>query len=475
MKNISVIGPALLALGLQGCAVGPDWHRPSTALSSATDRFHYAPSAAGTAVDLSAWWAGFDDPVLDDLISRSLAANTELAAATARLRAARASVVAARGALLPVVGASASAGQSGIVRGPGSGTDSWQAGLDASWEADIFGGNRRAVDASAATARSVEANLFDVQRSITAEVALNYITARNTQARLAVARANLGYQDETLKIAGWRVQAGLVSALDLEQARTLRAQTAANIPQLELTYATATNRIAVLAGAAPGSLTALLDVQKPIPVAPDSAEAGLPAALLERRPDLRAAEATLAAEVARIGVAEAQLYPALRLTGSLTTSALSIGSLGSSVLGNLAAGITAPIFQGGQIRARIEGQKATADAALANYRGSVLQALEEVENALVSLDKAKVREASLATAEQAAQNSVAYARDRYAAGLTDFQTLLDAERSLLSSQDSRTSARADRATAAVQLYKALGGGWTPGNYAAAPITAVRPQ
>jgi outer membrane protein, multidrug efflux system len=458
-----------LSASLSACAVGPNYRPESASALKVPAQYQSTKAATQTPVDLATWWTSFNDPVLAQLVTRALAANNDIDAAEARLRAARASVKGARGALLPTVGGSASASDSEIVRGVGAGGDNYQVGLDASWEADIFGGNRRSLEASRATAQGARATLYDVQRSIAAEVALNYIDARNTQARLAVARANLGYQDETVQIAGWRVQAGLVSALDVEQAKVLRAQTAATIPQLEQTYASDANRIAVLTGEAPGAVTPLLDARTAIPLAPDAVEVGLPADLLRRRPDVMASEASLAAEVARIGVVEAQLYPALRLSGSLSSSAFSLGDIGSSILGNLIGSLTAPIFQGGQLRARVEGQRATADAALASYRGTVLRALEDVENAMVAIDKTKAREVALAVAETSAQTSVLYARNRYRAGLIDFQTLLESERSLLSSQDSRTSARAARATASVQLYKALGGGWSPDD-----ISGTRP-
>jgi outer membrane protein, multidrug efflux system len=457
--------PVALTALLSGCAVGPTYRPESAAALKVPERYQSPRANATAPTDLTRWWASFDDPTLTQLVSRALDANNDLDAAEARLRAARAAVKGARGALLPTLGGSAGANDAAILNGPGIGGDSYQAGLDASWEADIFGGNRRSLEASQASAEGVRATLHDVQRSITAEVALNYIETRNTQGRLAVARANLAYQDDTVHIAGWRAQAGLVSSLDVEQAKVLRAQTAASIPQLEQSYANVTNRIAVLTGEAPGAMTPLLDAPKPIPLAADTVDVGLPADLLRRRPDVVASEAALAAEVARIGVAQAQLYPALRLSGSLTSSSLTLGDLGSSILGNLVGSLTAPIFQGGQLRARVEGQRATVDAALSTYRGTVLRALEDVENALVALDKAKLREAAFAVAETSAQNSALYARDRYRAGLIDFQSLLEAERSLLSSQDSRTVARAARATASVQLYKALGGGWSPDDIA----------
>jgi NodT family efflux transporter outer membrane factor (OMF) lipoprotein len=465
----------LLAL-LAGCAVGPDYRPPSAAALKVPAQF-VAAHPAGE-VDLARWWTGFNDPVLTQLVERSLAANLDIESAGARLRQARASLRGAQGELLPTLGASGSVSRSvgrdsGSVIDPNSGTTIstggdttvFRAGLDAAWEADLFGGIRRNIEAARADAQASESNLHFTQLTVASEVGLNYLDARLAQTRLRIARENLASQSETLQIVGWRVQAGLVSSLDLEQARQLRAQTAASIPAIETSYAAAVNRIAVLLGEAPGAVTALIDPPTAIPLAPGAI--AIPAEVLQRRPDIAAAERTLAAETARIGVATAELYPALRLTGSFSGSATSLADLPSAAIGNLVSSITAPIFQGGRIRAAIEGQRASTDAALAAYRLSVLTALEDVENALTSLSAAERREREVIVSAEAARNAVLYARSQYRAGLIDFQSLLESERSLLSSQDSSASARADRATATVQLYKALGGGWE-----AAPMPAT---
>lgn len=455
--NRLIGGLGLLSL-LSACAVGPDYRPRSSSDLKITERFN--ASSAGTAMDeaaLARWWASFDDPVLTRLVERSLAANLDVDAAGARLRRARASLIQARGAGLPSAGASGSAGRS--VGQDGGDNTLFQAGFDAAWEADLFGGIRRSVEAARADAESAEANLRFTQLTIASEVALSYLDARLAQTCLDIARKNLAAQDETLEIVGWRVQAGLVSSLDLEQARQLRATTAATIPSLEAGYTAAANRIAVLLGEAPGLVEPLLARAMPVPLPPQVPAAGVPAEVIQRRPDVRAAERSLAAETARIGVATAELYPALRLSGSFGGSATALGDVPSAMIGNLVSGITAPIFQGGQIRARIEGQRAATDASLAAYRQTVLTALEDVENALASLDAAERREREIAIAEEASRNAVLYARSQYRAGLIDFQSLLDSERSLLSSQDSRASVRADRAAAIVQFYKAVGGGW----------------
>ncbi|MFD1950938.1 efflux transporter outer membrane subunit [Sphingomonas arantia] len=479
----------LLLAGLGGCAVGPDYRAASPAALQVPGAFKSStalPTSGPTAtpvapVDLARWWTGFGDPVMTSLIERSLAQNLDIDAAGARLRQARASIRVARADQLPTGSLSGSIGRSignqgrsvvdpttGTQLSTGGDTTVYRAGFDAAYEVDLFGGIRRSVEAARADYGSSLADLQSAQQTVASEVGLNYITARLAQNRLRIARNNLASQDETVQIVGWRVQAGLVSSLDLEQARQLRAQTAATIPTLENNYANAVNRIAVLLGTAPGSVDAEIAPDRVIPLAPAATD--IPAAVIARRPDVAAAERSLAAETARIGVQEAELYPALRLTGSFAGSSTTLNDLVSGAIGNVLASVSAPIFQGGRIRAAIEGQRASTDAALANYRQVVLTALEDVENALTALTTSERREREIVVAEEASRNAVIYARSQYRAGLIDFQTLLDSERSLLSSQDSRATARGDRATATVQLYKALGGGWQS---APLPATATR--
>ncbi|XHR99429.1 RND transporter [Sphingomonas sp. DBB INV C78] len=467
----------VLAL-LSACTVGPDYRPPSTATLKVPERF--VADRPGAEVDLARWWTSFDDPVLTQLVERSLAANLDIDAAGARLRQARASLRQSQGSALPQVSASGSVSQSignegsvfidpttGQAVSRGGDTKIYRASFDASWEADIFGGIRRSIEADRANMESSEANLHFTQVSVAAEVGLNYLTARLAQQQLDIARQNLASQDETLQIVGWRVQAGLVSSLDLEQAKQLRANTAATIPNIETNYASAVNRIAVLLGEAPGAVNELMQAKQPVPLPPQAVGAAIPAEIVQRRPDIAAAERTLAAETARIGVATAQLYPALRLSGSFSGSDTSLSALPDAMVGNLVAGITAPIFNGGQIRAQIEGQRASTDAAFATYRQTVLTALEEVENALTTLTSAERREREVIAAAEASQNAVTLAQSQYRAGLIDFQALLESQRSLLVTQDNRAQARANRATATVQLYKALGGGWE-----AAPMPAT---
>lgn len=454
----------LLAAGaaaslLAGCAAGPSYRTQTLADLKVPERFAAAPSpAAGAAVDLALWWRAFDDETLSQLVERGLAANLDIDEAGSRVRAARADVRAATGALLPGFDVSGSATR--VVKGAvNGGRTSFKTGFDAAYEVDLFGGLRRSLEAARATAEGTEASLRSVQLTVASEIAVNYFDAREAQARLRIARDTLAALDETVELVGWRRQAGLVGALDLEQARQLREQTAATVPTLQTSYAGAANRLAVLLGETPGAVNALLEPPRDAPAAPQAQAAAIPADVVRRRPDVALAERTLAAETARIGVAASQLYPALTLSGVFSGSGATVGKAADGLAGDLIAGITAPIFHGGQIRAQVEAQRATAAAALAAYRSTVLTALEESENALVAVDAAERREQSLASAEAAARSAAEIARVQYRSGLIDFQSLLDSERTLLSSQDSLASARVARSTAAVQLYKALGGGW----------------
>jgi NodT family efflux transporter outer membrane factor (OMF) lipoprotein len=458
---------------LSACNAGPNYRPPSASTLKMPDRFQagVAINAGLDEAELARWWQGFEDPVLTGLVDRAFAGNLDVSAAAARLREARANLRGAQGQALPQAGISTSVSRSvgadsnaridtttGQAISTGGDITLYRAGFDVSWEADLFGGIRRSIEAARRTAEAREATLRFTQASIASEVALNYVDARLAQIRLRIARENLASQDETLELVGWREKAGLVSGLDVEQARQLRSQTAASIPTIEKDYTIAVNHIAVLLGETPGAVTALIDPPAAIPLAP-AIGAPIPASVIQRRPDVAQAERALAAEVARIGIETAQLYPALRLAGNFSGSDTSISDVISGGIGNLVAGISAPIFQGGQIRAAILGQRASADAAFATYRQTVLTAIEETENALKGQEAAGRREGDLAVSNEAASNAANYARLQYRTGLIDFQSLLDAQRSLLSSQDASANARAARASAAIQLYKALGGGW----------------
>ncbi|HTU09768.1 MAG TPA: efflux transporter outer membrane subunit [Allosphingosinicella sp.] len=452
MRRFAVL--ASLA-ALSACTVGPNYRPPASSSLQVPDTYYQRDAQAAPA-NLAAWWEQFDDPLLTRLIGEASAANLDLALASSRLTQARESLVQARAGLVPTVGASGSAGRS---VGDGNDRSTFSIGADASWEIDLFGRIRRGIEAANADAEGVYYDREALRVAIAGELATNYIQARLTQERLALARESLAIADDNLQIAQWRVQAGLASSLDSEQARAARAQTAATIPSLEQDFASSTYRIAVLTGRAPGTLTAELGEAKPVPRGPREVAAGIPADTLRQRPDIRSAERSLAAATARIGVAEAQLYPGLRLSGSIGTSAFSLGGLFSAITGSILGGIDQVLFDGGRLRSQVRAQQAATEGALATYRQSILTALEDVENALAALNAARRRQVEFTTALDAANNSAILARIQYRSGLTSFDQLLDVERSLVSARDGLASSRADESLALVQLYRAMGGGW----------------
>lgn len=419
-----------------------------------------AAAGSATPAPLAGWWRRFDDPLLSRLIDDALQHNTSVQAAQATLRQARALRDVAAAGALPSLGGTLSAQRA---RSSGATNNRFQAGLDASWEPDVFGGTRAAIDAATSTLGSRAASLGDVQVSISAELALAYIDLRSTQARRAIADANLASQLETLQIAQWRQQAGLVTVLDVEQSRgaveTLRAQ----LPALQTQAEQDAHAIAVLSGRPPAELLRHLSQPGALPQAATALSFSLPAETLRQRPDVRAAELDLAAAGSRVAQAEAARLPSFRLGGSLGLSALALGGLsaGSAVAASLLGSITLPIFDGGAGRASVRAQQAAYEQARAAWHASVLAALQDVENALVALRGDRERVDRLLLAAGAADSAAQLARQRYASGLIDFQVVLDTQRSQLSAQDSVATALAAVSTDHVRLFKALGGGWTP--------------
>lgn len=476
---------ATTLLALAGCTVGPDY-QPRSA-SELGVPVAYSVPAPPTREDLTRWWQRFDDPVLGELVDQAATANLDVAQAIARLRQARESLVQSRADLLPSLSGNTGYSRSETLRGGGQtitlpdgtvqnvgggGADNYSVGLSASYQLGLFGEVRRTVEASRAQYQASGFDFATTLLSVQQEVARNYVLARLYQAQLANARASLALQDDNLEIAGFRVQAGLVSSLDQEQARQQRAQTAATIPSLEQQYNAAVSRIGVLTAQAPGALKPRLTAARPIPVGAAPSGIGIPADVLRQRPDVRAAERTLAAATAQIGVAKAALYPNLAITGNINTRAAGVGSLLDTVTGGLFAGITQAIFNGGRLNSQVRGQEAAADAALAAYKSTVLTALEDVENAAVALDTARRREEQLTIAYEAANNAAILSRSQYRTGLTDFTTLSQQEATLLSTRNSAAQAQADAATALVQLFGALGGGWDAATVPEAPPRAA---
>ena len=292
-------------------------------------------------------------------------------------------------------------------------------------------------------------------------MAAGYINLRGLQNRLAVARANLDNQDETLQITRWRNQAGLASSLEVEQAISTTEQTRAQIPALQTSVTQALNALAVLTGHAPGQWGTELATAAPVPPPPPDLALAFPADTLRQRPDVRAAEQRVRAAVARIAVADAARLPGFRLSGSLGLSALTLGSLtnSASLVQSLLASVSATVFDGGAGRAQVRAQQAAMEQALATFEGVALAALQEVEDALVAIQGDTERLQRLQAAADAAAQAERLARQRYTSGLIDFATVLTTQRTLLSTQDSVAGAQASLSTDHVRLYKALGGGW----------------
>ncbi|WP_341915301.1 efflux transporter outer membrane subunit [Polaromonas sp. YR568] len=461
--------PSTLALAmlLSGCAsLAPQSGAlPPTPVPAAWSGSTTTPA---TATSLAQWWQRFNDPLLAQLVTQALQANTTVRSAQAALQQARAlrDVSAAR--LAPTVNAAGSAQRS--KSGGNEAGNLFKAGFDASWEPDVFDARRSALNATEADAQAAQASLADTQVSIAAEVAVTYIELRGLQARLAIARNNLASQSETQQITDWRVQAGLASSLDLEQARAASAQTSAQIPTLETNAAQAQYSLAVLTGQAPGALQTLLTAAGPVPQAPGALALSLPADTLRQRPDLRAAEQRISAALARVAQAEAARYPGFQISGSLGLNALTLGSLtsGGTLASALLASISVPLLDGGAARAQVRAQEAALEQNRVAYEATVLTALQDVEDALVALQGDRERLARLQIAADAAGNAELLARQRYASGLIDFRTVLETQRTLLSTQDSVESTRAGLSADHVRLYKALGGGWTPATETVTP-------
>lgn len=463
------------ALTLSACAAGPDYRAPQPASLGIPATYYTAPGSAPLAdADLASWWTRLNDPALSSLIDRAIANNLDIVQAQARLRQARESLRQANAAFLPQVNASGSGGRNYSSRGSGTRVDdngnvistgsgnwssSYSLGANARWQIDLFGELSRSAEAARADLAASGYDLANVRMTIIAELVTNYVQARQAQAQLRIARETQAIQRDNYQIASWRLQAGLVSSLDEQQARAQLAQTSATIPQIENSLRGSLNRIAVLTGQAPGETTRALETPAPIPTGATGIATGIPADTLRQRPDVRAAERALAAATARIGVAQAQLYPSLGISGNIGTSATSLKNLFDLVTGGVFANVAQVIFDGGRLASQVRSQKAATDAAFAAYKQTVLTALEDVENAMSALTSARARKAEFATAFEASNNAAILARSQYQAGLIDFQTLSTSETTLLNARNSLAAAQADEALAIAQLYNALGGGW----------------
>ncbi len=450
---------------LSGCiSVGPDYTAPELHDPDFTVQGLAADDNATEDVrSLADWWKGFDDDMLMDFIIRALDGSLDMRAAIARVQAARAELGISRSDFFPKIDSAADFTRTKIGKDAGGTgyTDMYRAGFDASWEIDIFGGTRRATEAAQAQLESEIADLHDVWISLAAEVALNYIEIRTFQRRLQVARNNLKAQKETLEILSSRYHVGLTDALDVSQARYNMESTRSSIPLLNAGLENALNSLAVLVGQQPGSLHDCFARIMPIPLPPAGDIAGINADTLRRRPDIRRAERRLAAESARIGEAVAMLYPTFSLAGFFGTQAMSSAELFTSGAGthSIVPGVVWPVFRAGELVNRVRAQTAVKDQYLAIYEKTVLRAVAEVRDALSDYVQESRRIEFLQNAVKAAGDAVDIAQDKYSNGLTDFNNVLDAQRSLLSLEENLAISRGNTSGHMVRIYKALGGGW----------------
>ena len=444
----------VFALAVPGCATTiPDPTEPTVLVPQEWALSDPAPIS----LSIAEYWTLLDDPLLTQFVIQSIIENRDIAQAAARLDQSQAQLRGARAGYFPTV--SANGNVSRDVGDFSQGDFQFGLGADASWELDLFGQISGNVAAAEAELLASGYSLADLQRLIVGRVATSTVNARAIAEQLRIARETLAYQDENLQIARWRNQAGLVSSLDVEQARAQRAQTAATIPLLESQLAATANSISTLIGEAPGRVYVALEESAGVPNPVELAGFEAPAEVLARRPDVRAAEASLVAASARIGVARSQLLPLVRLGGSINTGSVGIGSLFDVITGTLFAGVNQLLFDGGRTAAQVDSAEAAARGSLAAWEQSILLALEEVESAAVDQRAASQRVLITREAVDAADNSAILARSQYQAGLTDFQTLLQVENQLLSARNQLVGAEADRATSFVRLSQALGGGW----------------
>lgn len=436
----------------------------------ATPTQYVASSGAGVRTDAlptARWWQGFGDPVLVGLEAEAIAANRDLRSADARLRAARAGVGIASSARSPTVDGSLTGGMredetaANRQRQPSEQSRFYQAGFDASWEIDVFGGIAASVAAADADAAAAAYARGDVLVSLLADVARNYIELRGAQARIDVAHRNIERQRDALELLTSRVRAGLSSEVDSAKARADLKALEAVVPALEESVQRAMYRLGVLIGREPGALVAQLRDPRGVPPAPPGLAVGLPSDLLERRPDVRRAQADVVAANARVGVARADLFPKFYLSGLLGRSSESTDSagFGPGLFYGLGPTVTLPIFNGGRLRSRVEVRDAELAAALAAYEQSMLRALEDVNAALAGYAREQERRQSLSDALTAAELALKLARELYERGLADYFAVLDAERSLYAVEDDLTASTTAVSVKLIALYKALGGGW----------------
>lgn len=448
----------LAGVVFSGCAVGPNYKPPHADAPPSWVGLTNATTASGSVAtaapaDLTNWWKKFNDPALVSLIDEGFRTNLDLKIAESVLRQARAQRNVAAGPLYPSF-----TGVGSYLRGV---PNEYEAGLDAVWELDIFGGTRRNVESANATIVAQQENLHDVRVTLSAEIALDYIELRSYQEQIAIARANLDSEERTARLTRERLAAGFVSALDVANAEAEVATTEATIPVLETSARQTIYALSLLLSRPPGDLVEEFSKPGPMPLTPPEVPIGLPSDLVRRRPDIREAEAQLHAATAQIGVAEANYFPQFSLTGSAGYESDLARALfaGPSRFWQVGPTMTWNIFQGGALTANVKVQRELTTQAYLTYRKTVLTALEEVENELVAFANEWNHRQSLNEAVVQNRKAVDLSNQLYAQGTIDFLTVLDAERSLYASETALSQSKESISTDLVSLYKALGGGW----------------
>jgi len=453
-------------LVLAGCTVGPDFHPPEikTPPSWLTIDVPNDPGVASHLVPSPVitvdWWTTFGDPELTKLVRDAANENLTVLQAEARIRAARAGVGVATSGLVPTLGASGSYTQSSVHEGPPHSL--FQTGLDSVWELDVFGATRRSMEAARASLDVSIEDRRDTLVSLVGEVGADYISLRSQQELLDIALKTLTYEENTLKITNDRWKAGFVSQLDYENAKSAADSTRAQIPAISTGIRTSIYTLSVLLGREPGALLDELGAAGSLPKTPQEIPVGLPAELLRRRPDVRAAEAQVHADTANVGVAVSQYYPQVSMSGSFGFSGISIGQMAKMASQSWSWGpsINWPIFEGGKIAWSVEAQRATLQADLFAYRSTVLTAMQEVETALISYKNEQQHGAVLRDVLDDNQKAFDLSLQAYTQGQLEFINVLTAELSLSSSKNQVEQSDAALATDLVALFKALGGGWS---------------
>jgi len=471
-RLLIVLGISLLQFG---CAsIGPDFEKPETPVVE--DWTSDNPVISRDSMDLREWWTVFNDPVLNQLIEDSFQQNLPLQLTGLRILEARARLGVQEGNRYPQLqqlSGTASTNQASENTpnfSPITDTNfnSYEFGFDAAWEIDFWGRIGRSIEAADSSLNASYADYDDARVSLAAEVARTYVSIRTLQTQLELARENVSLQTESLRIAQIRFDNGATSNLDVQQAKTNLASTQASIPALTSSLFQALNGLAVLMGKPPGKLKLNTAPNSGIPVAPALIATGIPSELLRRRPDVRSAEFQAASQSALIGVAEGDLYPRFALFGSI---GVQTSDTGNSEAGDLfdsdsvfySAGPTFSwnIFNYGQIRNNVRIQDARYQQTLVNYQDTVLRAYQETEDAMIGFLQAQIEAGFREQSAVAAQRATELANIQYREGATDFQRVIDTERTLVAQQDAWTTARGNIALNLIALYKALGGGWSP--------------